>query len=110
MFSRWWIFKESIRAGILGFRTTRRILSSSPAPHPLEGGKDLQEIHAAARGQMAAAFGENDPLINLMDATFNYLSSNSPKGAPASVPEGKNVLPFPGPGRRKQIHEFKEAR
>jgi hypothetical protein len=103
MLSRWWIFKESIRAGMAAFRTTRRILSAAPAPSPgpIETGKDIQEIHAAVRGQMAAAVGENDPLLRLMDATFDYLSSNAPKEAPASVPGGENVVPFPGPGRAR---------
>lgn len=103
MFSRWRILKESIRAGILAFRTTRRILSASPAPSlgPIETGEDFQRIHAAVRGQMAAAVGESDPLLRLMDATFDYLSSNSLKEAPTTAPGGENVVPFPGPGRAR---------
>lgn len=101
MFSRWWILKESIRAGVSAFHTTRRILSAAPVQrvNPVDAGKALQDFHATVRGQMAAAVGENDPLLRLMDATFDYLSSNSPKVSPATVPEGKNVVPFPGPGR-----------
>jgi hypothetical protein len=103
MFSRWRILKESIRAGSCAFRTTRRILSASPAPAlgPIETGEDFQRIHEAVRGQMAAAVGENDPLLRLMEGVFDYLSSNSPREAPPSAPEGKNVVPFPGPGRAR---------
>lgn len=108
MFSRWWVFKESIRAGISSFRTTRGILSAAPTPcaPTFDTGEALQKFHATLRGQMAAAVGENDPILRLMDATFDYLSSNSPKEAPAPLPEGKNVVPFPGPGRggENRIH------
>ena len=104
MLSTWRIIKESLRAGILAFRMTRRTLSASPAPHPIQAGKTPREIHSAIREQMAAAVGENDPLLHLMDATFNYLSSSTPKVPPLSVPEGKNVLPFPGRGGESRIH------
>jgi hypothetical protein len=108
MFSRWWILRESIRAGISAFRTTRGILSAAPTPcgNPLDTGKALQGFYATVRGQMSAAGGENAPLLHLMDATFDYLSSNSPKVPPPAVPEGENAVPFPGPGRggENRIH------
>jgi len=108
MFSRWWILKESIRAGISAFRSTRRILSATPVPHtdPAEMERALQEFQSTVRGQVAAAVGENDPLLRLMDETLKYISDTSPKTIPAAVLGGKNVVPFPGPGRggESRIH------